>query len=744
MAVACVVSTETAAAPPASAGAAAIASIVEQEISAGNLPGAVVVVGVRGKEVLRRAFGDRSLVPERKPATIDTIYDAASLTKVMATAVAIQQLAEQGKIELDRPAAAYWPAFAANGKADITVRHLLTHYAVLPAGIATSGWSGKDEALRIIAGLKPLGPAGSRFLYSDVDFIVLGELVARVSGQTLDAYAMQHIFQPLGMRDTLFRPPTALRDRIAPNDSFGGQLRWGEVHDPIAYRMGGVAGHAGVFTTADDLALFAHAMLGGPGAAKILKPQSLAALTTPQSPAGGASLRGLGWDIDSAYASFLAPHFSLRSFGHTGYTGTMLWIDPQTQSFLIVLSNRLHPDSRGNVLPMFRRLADATGALARDGQRLPAMTGIDVLEADGFRQLLGRRVGLLTNNAARDGKGRRTVDVLHGAPGVRLVTLLSPEHGLGASAEGRIDSSVDAATGLPVHSLYGKTFRPTPDMLAGLDTLVIDLPDVGTRYYTYATTLAYAMEEAGRQHVQVIVLDRPNPIRADVVQGPVLDPDLVSFVTYHPLPVRHGMTMGELARFFRNEKNIDARLQVIGVRQYRRSQWYDQTGLAWRPPSPNLRSLTETVLYPGVAMVEGANVSVGRGTDTPFEILGAPWIDATTLANDLRGRNIAGVRIDPASFTPRESAYANLPCQGVRFTLIDRDRLDTPLLGLELIGALHRLYPGQFTVDRTIGLLGSRQSLEAVKAGVDPLEIQRLWAPALETFKQRRLLALMY
>ena len=748
MAVACAAPVESAAAPspsPAPAGGAnEIASIVRAGIAAGNLPGAVVVVGVHGKIVLRQAFGDRAVVPERKPATLDTIYDAASLTKVMATAVAIEQLAEQGKIELDRPAATYWPAFAANGKGAITVRHLLTHYAVLPPGIATNGWSGREGALQVIANLKPLGAAGSRFLYSDVDFIVLGELVGRVSGEPLETYAARHIFRPLGMKDTTFRPLASLRDRIAPNDYFGSQLRWGEVQDPIAWRMGGVAGHAGVFTTADDLTRFAHAMLGGPEGARILKQQSIVAMTTPQSPPGGASLRGLGWDIDSAYASFLAPHFSIRSFGHTGYTGTMLWIDPQTQSFLIVLSNRLHPESRGNVLPMFRRLADATGRLARDGRQVQAMTGIDVLEADGFRQLQGRRVGLLTNGSARDAHGRRTVDVLHQAPGVKLVTLLSPEHGLGASGEGRIDSSVDAATGLQVHSLYGKTLRPTPDMLAGLDTLVIDLPDVGTRYYTYATTLAYAMEEAGRQHIQVIVLDRPNPIRADMVQGPVLDSDLVSFITYQPLPVRHGMTMGELARFYRNEKNIDARLQVIGVRGYERGQWYDQTGLAWSPPSPNLRSVTEAVLYPGVGMVEGADVSVGRGTDSPFEILGAPWIDGATLAKYLQARNIAGVRIEATSFTPRESAYAGQLCQGVHFSLTDRNRLDTPLLGVELISALQHLYPDRFTIDRTIGLLGSRQSLAAIKSGVDPHEIERSWQPALEQFKQRRERALMY
>lgn len=721
-----------------------LAGIVHEEIAAGRLPGAVIVAAVRDKIVLRQAFGERSVAPSRKPATLDTIYDVASLTKVMATAPAIQQLVEQNRIELDRPAADYWPAFAGNGKGQITIRHLLTHYAVLPPGIPAAGWAGSEGAMQVIASLKPLGAAGSRFLYSDVDFIVLGEVVQRVSGQPLEDYAARQIFRPLGMRDTGFRPSPALRERIAPSDTVGGQLRWGEVQDPISHRMGGVAGHAGVFSTVDDLARFARAFLGSSDAGKILRAQSIGEMTRPQSPPGGVSLRGLGWDIDSAYASFLAPHFSLRSFGHTGYTGTAIWIDPETQSFLIVLSNRLHPDGRGNVLPLLRKLADATGNMARAGQRSPVMTGIDALEASGFRQLQGRRVGLLTNRSARDATGRRTADVLRGAPGVKMTALFSPEHGVDAVAEGRISSGRDAETGLPVHSLYGDTRRPTPEMLSGIDTLVIDLPDVGTRYYTYATTMAYAMEEAGRHRVQVMVLDRPNPIRADIVQGPVLDPDLVSFITYLPMPTRHGMTMGELARLFRGERNIDVRLQVVALRRYERTQWFDQTGLGWVPPSPNLRRLEQAVLYPGVAMVEGANVSVGRGTDTPFEVMGAPWIDGVALARHLSARAVAGVRIEPVGFTPRESAFASQYCQGVRFTVTDRNKLDTSLLGLELIAALQKLHPDRFVIDRTIGLLGSRRSLDAAKGGVDPAAIAASWTADLEAYRLRRERYLMY
>ena len=727
--------------PSTSQAAQQISAIVNEEIAAGHLVGGVVVLGIGDRIVLRQAFGQRSVMPEAKPATLDTIYDAASLTKVMATAVAIMQLRERGEIDLDRPVATYWPAFGANGKDAITVRQVMTHYAGLPAGIATRGWTDSQGALDAIAALKPTAAPGTRFVYSDVDFIVLGELVRRISGQPLDQYAATNIFQPLGMRDTAFLPRVTLKDRIAPADVESGELRWGEVQDPIAYRMGGVAGHAGAFTTADDLTKFAEMMLAG--GKNVLKPASVTTMTTPQSPPGGPAIRGLAWDIDSPYAVWFAPSFSTRSYGHTGYTGTAIWIDPETRTFLIVLTNRLHPDGKGDILPMLRRIAQVAGAAAR-GSLQQVMSGIDVLEAYQFRQLAGRRVGLITNRSARDAAGRRTADVLHQAAGPRLLALFSPEHGLEASAEGKIASGRDSATGLPVLSLYGSTLRPTPDMLAGLDALVFDMQDVGTRYYTYPSTMAYAMEAAARDKLDFYVLDRPDPITASAVQGVMLDAELTSFVTYMPLPTRHGMTLGELARLFKAEKQLDLRLHIVTMRRYLRPMWFDQTGFTWIPPSPNLRTLDQAILYPAVAMIEGANVSVGRGTDMPFEVVGAPWIDGKALADWLGRRGIAGVRIEATSFSPRQWVYPGQLCNGVRLTLTDRDRLDSPLLGLELMAALWRLHPDRFQIDRTLGLLGSRASLDAVKAGGDPKEIAASWQPGLDDFVARRRRHLLY
>jgi uncharacterized protein YbbC (DUF1343 family) len=286
--------------------------------------------------------------------------------------------------------------------------------------------------------------------------------------------------------------------------------------------------------------------------------------------------------------------------------------------------------------------------------------------------------------------------------------------------------------------------RPTANMLAGLDALVFDMQDVGTRYYTYPTTMAYAMEAAAQNQLDFFVLDRPDPITAATVQGPVLDADLTSFITYMPLPVRYGMTIGELARLFNAEKNLGAKLHVITMRRYERSMWFDQTGFAWVAPSPNLRKLEQAVLYPGVGMAEAANVSVGRGTDSPFELVGAPWIDGKALADQLNARRIPGVRIEAATFTPREWVYPGQSCGGIRITLTDRNRFDSPLFGIELLSALYRLYGDRFQIDRTVSMIGSRASLDAVKAQTDPREIARSWTPNLDDFRTRREKYLLY
>lgn len=735
-----------------------IDEIVRDEIAAGHLPGAVVLVGDRERVLYRRAFGARQLRPERLPMTEDTIFDLASLTKAVATTTAIMQLAEAGKLDLEQPAARYWPEFATHGKAAITLRELLTHYSGLRADLDLGKkWSGRETARRLIIQEQPELAPGSRYLYSDINFEVLGEVVERVSGQPLDTYCREHIFAPLGMRDTAFTPPTSLR--FAPTE--GG--RKGAAHDPTAYRMGGVAGHAGLFSSADDLARFALMLLncGHLGDERVLRKASVERMSEPQSPAGQPRLRGLGWDLAAPFAANRDALPPLGAYGHTGFTGTSIWIDPVSEIYVILLTNRVHPDGKGDVKPLRERLAaavsDALGPLAEAEivAARPALaaylvpvptvqTGLDVLAAEGFAPLRGLRIGLITNHTGRDAHGRRAVELLAAAPAVRLAALFSPEHGFNGDQEGKVGSGAEPATGLPLYSLYGETRRPSERMLKGLDALVFDIQDAGARFYTYITTLAYAMEAAAKHGIPIYVLDRPNPITSIAVQGPMLDAGYTSFTAYHPMPVRHGMTVGELARFFNAEAGIGAKLHVVPMRGYTRGEWYDETGLPWIAPSPNLRTLTEAVLYPGVAMLEGANVSVGRGTDTPFELLGAPWIDASELSRYLAARAVPGAQFAPAEFTPASERFRGQLCHGVSITVTDRDTLDSPALGVELASALQRLYPDDFRLDQTLGNIGSRVVVDGIRAGDDPKSIVSAWQPGLDEFRASRARYLLY
>ncbi len=715
----------------------AVSSIVEREIALHHVPGAVVVAGNANGVFYRRAFGERLLSPVATPLTADAIFDLASVTKVVATTTAVMQLSERGLLDLDARVVRYWPAFGAHGKDQITVRQLLTHMSGLRPDIQSSAsWSGQQQALAQIIADHPISPPGTRFRYSDINFIVLGELVRRVSGEPLDIYTAKHIFEPLGMRDTMFNPGSGKRSRIVPSDIQSNELRWGVVQDPTAYRMGGVAGHAGLFSTADDLSRFAEMLLGhgSRGGVRILSSAAVAQMTQAADLPGGVK-RGLGWDIASDYDSGMAQVFGAGSFGHTGYTGTSIWIDPQSGVYLIILASRLYPDDHGDVQPLRMDVATAVTASYRMPGVIP---GIDVLEGDRFIQLSGMTIGVLTNRTGRDLAGRRTIDVLARAPDVHVAAIFSPEHGLNDDREGKIGSGTDAATGLPVYSLYGAERRPDDAMLAGLEAVVVDLQDAGARFYTYPATVAYLMEEAAKRHIKVVILDRPNPIAAAGMKGPVLEPEFESFTGYFALPVQHGMTLGELATMFNTEKQIGADLTVVPMQSYHSNSWYDGTGLSWINPSPNLRSTTEAILYPGLGLLEGTNLSVGRGTDTPFEIAGAPWIDANQLAGYLNARSIPGVSFEAAEFTPTADRYSRQLCGGVRIHVTDRTALDAPLLGIEIASALHHLYAANWTIAPMRGSLGSRATFEALQSDEDPRVIAAGWRPAIQNFQTVR------
>ncbi|MBI1766416.1 MAG: DUF1343 domain-containing protein [Acidobacteria bacterium] len=781
---------------------------VTAEIARKQLPGAVVLVGRQGKVVWRKAYGNRALEPAPEVMTADTMFDLASLTKIVATATSVMLLVERGMVRLGDPVARYIPEFAANGKQNITVEQLLIHRSGLIADNDIKDYEqGPAQAMLNIWKLAPLNAPGTKFIYSDVNFITLAELVKRVSGKPVDQFAAENIYHPLGMKDTGFNPAASLRPRIAPTEKRGGNVivpstgektagdeRWmrGEVHDPRSYLLGGVAGHAGLFSTADDLAIYCQMMLnrGEYQGQRILSPLTVARMTQPRDSGGNGGegqWRALGWDYYSSFSANRGDLFPVGSFGHTGFTGTGLWLDPASETFVVFLSNRVHPrldadvNKRADVSSLRARVASIVAASIlnppdntididrqireRGRQRLSVLggpswfgsrffgvplsdsntlNGIDVLEKNSFTQLKGKRIGLITNHTGRDRDGNSTIDLLANAPGVKLVALFSPEHGIRGVMDEKVTDSKDEKTGLPIYSLYGETRKPTPQMLQGLDALVFDIQDIGARFYTYPSTMGLAMEAAAQQKLKFIVLDRLNPINGVDVEGPLADADKLSFIAHHTLPIRHGMTVGELAQLFNQEKNINADLQIIRVENWRREQWFDETGLSWVNPSPNMRSLTQATLYPGVCLLEPTNVSVGRGTNTPFELIGAPWIDGRKLAAALNAANLPGVRFVPLRFKPTASVHKDADCGGINLIITNREVFEPVLTGLELIAQLHKLYPREFELNKVLRLLVNQQALDALAKGSDGRALKQVYERDLESFRALRARYLLY
>ncbi|MBV9083851.1 MAG: DUF1343 domain-containing protein [Acidobacteriaceae bacterium] len=499
---------------------------------------------------------------------------------------------------------------------------------------------------------------------------------------------------------------------------------------------------------------------------RIFQPLTVRKFTEPGSPADQPILRALGWDMDSPFSANRGELFPIGSYGHTGFTGTSMWMDPTTNSFVILLTNAVHP-RHGHSLSSLRSRV-ATAAAASLGLSVPhtvsltsytetltgagvhrtinrtaeTATGLDVLEQHGFADLQGKRVGLITNQTGVDRNGRRSVDLMLKA-GVRITALFSPEHGI---ADSDVPNTKDATTGLPVISLYQPNQRRlTAAQMHDFDAIVFDIQDVGARFYTYSCTMLYALEVAGKAGKPFYVLDRPNPVTGVHVEGPVLDKDLESFVGCYDLPLRHGMTFGELATMANAEQHWNANLHVVQMENWQRGDWFDSGTLTWIDPSPNIRSLNAALLYPGIAMLESnSNYSVGRGTDAPFEQIGADWIQGRTLAEYLNSRFIPGVRIYPTTFRPVSSNLAGKELEGVRFVITDRESFDSTRLGIEVAAALRRLFPGRIDFDKCRTLIGNREVLEALKAGRDASFIWTTAQQQAAAFAERRKPYLLY
>ena len=795
-----------------------IDELVNKDIADKKLPGAVVIVGHKGKIVFRKAYGNRALVPAVEKMTLDTIFDVASLTKVVATATSVMVLAERGKLRLNDTVGKYIPEIQDKDAKNITIQQLLTHTSgYAPDFDLREKWTGREGMQAALYKEKPRNPPGTRFVYSDIGFIILGEIVERISGMSLGTFVAQNLADPLKTQDTMFwrklqvisAPPglpvnVASVDptlaRYAPTENIKGQQSYlggvfdgkdGEkilranVHDPTSYRMGGVAGHAGLFSTGDDLARFCQMLLNGGilDGKRILSSNTVARMTAPVVISEDGGTRGLGWDMNTSFSSNRGELFPLGSFGHTGFTGTSLWIDRVSQTFVVFLSNRVHPDGKGDVTPLRAKVSTVAASAIEDtpveamrlaeniywSQVTPqiekfrsiqrsaissqtessnttvnVLNGIDVLERDKFKQIEGMRIGLVTNHTGRNRAGAQTIDILKAAPNVKLTALFAPEHGIRGALDDKVSDEADAKTGLPVYSLYGESRRPKPEQLKDLDALVFDIQDVGVRFYTYQATLKNVMEEAAKAKLKIFVLDRTNPVNGVDVEGPIADADKLSFVVTHTTPLRHGMTIGEWAAMVNAENKIGADLTVIKMEGWRRGLWFDQTNQTWVNTSPNMRSLTEATLYPGVGVIETTNVSVGRGTDTPFEVVGAPYIDGNKMAAYLNNRNLPGVRFIPVRFKPNASVFKDQDCGGINIVIVDRARFKSVRTGFEIAAALRYLYPDDWKTDRYNTLLANQDAFDRIKRGESAEEAEKAWQPALADFLKRRAQFLLY
>ncbi len=725
-------------------------AVVSKAVAKQNPAGAVLWFE-SGEKKMTMAEGQRSLVPAKEAMTEDTVFDAASLTKVVATLPSVLILMEQGKVELESEVKHYIPEF----RPGITVRHLLTHTSGFKPGIPKEPeWTGYEAGIARAVASEPDGPPDRFFRYSDINFILLGEIVRRVSGIGLNEFAAKHVFGPLKMDSTRFLPPSEWIPRIAPTekDENGVMLR-GVVHDPTSRKMGGVTGHAGLFTTAGDLAKYARMILHS--GAGVLKPETVKLMTTPQTIATVFERRGLGWDIDSAFSRPRGKVFPLGSFGHTGFTGTSIWIEPQSQTFVILMSSRLHPNGQGSVRDLYEEIGTAAAQCVklmpvsgppwpRAEKEVPTvLNGIDVLVRRKFADLKGLRIGLITNQTGIDAQRHSTIDLLAAAPEVKLKKLFSPEHGIrGELDQEKISNTTDKKTGLPVLSLFGEQRAPTPEQLTDLDALVFDIQDIGCRFYTYIGTMGVCMEAAAKAKKTFYVLDRVNPIGGINVEGPAAI-DAEKPTATHAIPLRHGMTAGELAAMMNAERSIGCDLKIIPVEGWQRSMLSDQTGLPWINPSPNMRSLNAALLYPGIGLLE-FSVNVGRGTDTPFEVLGAPYVDDLQLAHELNKLGLAGVQFTPVRFTPTTSVFKSEVCGGVRIAITDRLTMRPVEVGVAIACTYQRLYPRSFKLDLVNTLMNREKSVKMIRAGDSWKKVVEGWGEETQAFAARRQTFLRY
>jgi len=718
-----------------------LSSALYDSVRNADAPGAVACVGQRGKILFLDAVGYRQIEPSRLPASIDTIYDLASLTKVVATTTAVMLLQQKDKLDLDKPVSEYLP-IPAFGR--FTLRHCLTHTSGLVAGgqyyreAATI-----DEMLMKYAALPLEYDPGKARVYSDIGFMILGRIVELVAREPLDSFCAKNIFKPLGMAKTMFRPPPEMAKSCAATErcQWRNKLICGEVHDEHAYAVGGVSGHAGLFSTAGDLGLFCQAIVDN----RLLAKEALGGMTrlgqVPFYP-----WQGLGWKRDpwsSATEGFLP---SRDAIGHTGWTGTSIWIDLESGLYAILLSNTCHPSRDKRKNEVLRHVFYGTVAKEFFPSKANVHSGLDRVLRNEFDGLHGKKVALLTNHAAVDQLERHILDVLGFDPATRLELIFSPEHGLKGQFEAG-EPVVSESGDVRIISLYGARKAPTREELAGIDLFVVDLPDIGVRYYTYMATMLDCMRACAEAGVPVLVLDRPNPLGGDILEGPIAT-QTGSPTCCAPIPVRHGMTLGELAFFFRDTllKGQKLDLSVNLLDNWRPSLLFKQCELPWVRPSPNIPTAETALVYVGTCLFEGTNLNEGRGTDMPFHVIGAPWLRADEVIRSI-GRDLcSGCRLSSITYTPRSiphvasnPRYRDETCAGILIEAHDPIEFRPFTLAIGLLSAIRRRHSEEFRWEKSFDTLAGGPDLRlAIEKEETPSHIVGRYDRALRKFNKTR------
>lgn len=714
---------------------------LSRAVKESQAPGAVACVGEKGRRVFAGAEGYKSLRPKKELAGLDTLYDLASLTKVVATTTAVFLLRDQRALDLDDTLYRYLPL--ANLE-EITLRQVLTHTTGLASWKALHlENSGLLPYVDAIARMAAVREKKATRVYSDLGFILLTRVIEEIVHDSFDRFCDSAIFQPLAMKETFFNPPASLKERCAPTEECSWRKRMirGEVHDQNASALGGVSGHAGLFSTVADLEKYCQALLSG----RILSEATLEEITR-QGQVSGYPWQGLGWWIDpwtNGANGYLA---SRRAFGHTGWTGTSIWMDVEKEVYAILLSNTCHPDlSRRNNGVLRRNFYTKASALFyKDSTN--AHTGLDALVRNDFGQTKDKRLGVLTNSAAINQEGRSLPEVLGKASVSTVVRFFSPEHGFSGEAEaGQAVRSKEEGV-VPVTSLYGEKRAPSGSDLQGVNLFVADLPDIGARYYTYMATMKECMGSCVEHGIPLLVLDRPNPLGGLVLEGAPAE-EFGTAVCCAPIPIRHGMTLGELALFFRDRffqgKKLD--LRIVQAENW----WYDfsapESALPWVPPSPNIPTADTALMYIGTCLFEGVNVNEGRGTEQPFLVCGAPWLKAEEVLADLDPALTAGCTLKPTLYIPKsipgKSAnpeYKDKLCHGIQFEITDAQRIRPLTTVVALLRAIHQRHSELEWRPFFDALAGGPKLRQAIQKGVPVPEIMGPIEEALKAFDRTR------